>query len=273
MSLEAYATAVDLPSKGLLYDGKIPEGKVWILPMSTREEKMMAGGKASRESYEFIDNLIRACVRVKDPVGAYAALPCDPSDLLIDDRVFLLIMIRVASYGPEYNWQTSCPECRRSFNGKTMLPADLNFKEFSADFSEPIPLVLPRSKVKVSLRLLRGKDEREISKYSRVYQNKIGGSGNSAYTYTIARHIAKLELPNGTSYDAEDKVGSAEIIAFAEDMLSMDSLALQQTVEENGCGTNMKLDTFCSNCDREIHIDMPFTEEFFRPKYGTARST
>ena len=86
-----------LPSMGLLNEG-LDNGEVVIRNMTTAEEKMLLGS-----TQDAFDNILKACiVEPKD---------LDLDELCSSDKHFLLMKLRIISYGSDYFVGYKCPSC------------------------------------------------------------------------------------------------------------------------------------------------------------------
>ena len=245
-----------LPSKGLLYDGRVPDGLVEYHPMTAKEEKYLAGG--FKDGNAIIDAIIRSCV---------PSLTVPVDDLLIGDKFFMMLVIRASSYGSSYGMEIKCPNCDKKFRHEI----DLGFSEGSdedAAFSikvlddgakEPFEVTLPKCKDTVQFRLLRGSDEKSIAKQiDREMQHRNKKEGNPAYIYRLARHIVSV---NGEELDPK------QAREYIEELIGLDSAVLRQEIDNVDVGVDTTFSTDCLYCNEEFEGVLAMGPEFFRPKY------
>lgn len=260
---KAMATKVILPTRGLLYDGLIPGGEVTLTPMTTREEEVLssAGGKPLAKIQMMIDQ----CVTLPDACNEIIPGSNPPKkrftlmDLTVADRFYLLIGIRILSFGGTYKFRHKCGDCKAKFWHELEL-GELDYKDFDegADVVEPFQIALPHCGALVDFRLLRGKDEIAVDKYAdRELKRGPTHGKNPAYTYQLARHIVRI---NGDDVD----ILAAKRFVEAP-LVSGDSLALSNAVQKADCGYNLDLEFDCPKCDEMILTPMPWSAEFFRP--------
>ena len=238
------AQKVQLPSRGYLYDGKMPDGWVDIRPMTTREESLLVSPKGDR--YVLLNKVLDACLLTKDVPMA---------DLVSGDRLYLLFAIRQLTYGGSYSVQLACRSCQGPVRLTLEFPKDLSLRALEPTDREPFEVQLPVSGHKVGLRLLRTKDETEILRYA-SRPSALSSEGDPSYIYRLARHIATID---GAVVDP------TAAMALVERLAGRDSLAIRLAVEQHDCGPDLMLDTVCSRCGSQVKEMMPLTEEFFRP--------
>jgi hypothetical protein len=250
MAKNDFQDEVVLPSGGTFYPaGLIPGGTVVIRMMTTQEEKLLSGGRGSgaRMISQLLDRVI---VR---PEGLKS------TDLLLADRLFLLIKLRILTFGSNYGFKVTCSSCETNTRHEVSL-ADQQVKMLPTGVVEPFEVTLPQCGERVYLRFLRGYDEEFVS--SLVKKNaelgRGGVVGDPAYLPNMARTI------HHTDSIGEDDF--PEKLKFVQELYSPDSLAMTQALEEYDFGVDMKHDITCPVCGATSEIALPFSEEFFRPK-------
>lgn len=283
---------VDLPSQGLLYGPAFKSGQVIVAPMSTREEKMLASG----QSQGIVDMLIERCVFT----DTGEPMPMSANDFLIGDRLFLMMAVRAVSFGQDYTFQMKC-DCGQEFQHTTKIPDDLNPVYLDDDFQEPFEVELPYTAkakgidrpVKLSLRLLRGSDEKAITKFAEGQYEKIDVSveGDPSYTYRMLRHIVSMEIPKLQTEDnpsaeperlynpefyraaegeeemrpAQKRKVLARMTEAYENLLARDTQIVRDALSDNDCGVNTEIQYSCPKCRQTNRTMLPMKIEFFRP--------
>ena len=248
----AYQTVVELPSRGFLYGEKLPDGKVSIRTMTTNEEKFIYSGKGSIP--EKMNTLLLRCCQL--PQGF------NPGELLVSDRLFLLIKIRLASFpGIPYSFHVQCENdnCGEQFSHTCDL-VELPVEYLDEAKEEPFTVDLPVCGRQVGFRMLRGKDETQIYSYAKRQKLKKNKSKmeDETYTYALARRIVSID---------GNEIDQATALTFLENnFVSADSLALKKAIEKEDCGVNTDLAVECPECGFLFEKDMPFTKEFLRPE-------
>lgn len=291
-SRAAAGSKVDLPSQGILYGEAFRSGQVIVAPMSTREEKMLASG----QSQGLVDMLIERCVFT----DTGAPLPMGANDFLVGDRLFLMMAVRAVSFGQDYTFQMKC-DCGQEFQHTTKIPDDLATVFLDDDFREPFEVELPYTAktkgidrpVKLTLRLLRGSDEKAITKFAEGQYEKVDvmSEGDPAYTYRMLRHIVSMEIPKQATEEnpapeperlynpdfyrpAEGEeemrpVQKRKIIARMteayENLLARDTQLVRDALSDNDCGVNTEIQYACPKCKQSSKTLLPMKIEFFRP--------
>lgn len=251
---EAYLKEVQLPSLGKLYGGEIPEGYVTIEPMGTKEEKLFSAG--AQTGIQVISKIFDSCV----------SCPVDHQELVLGDRMFLLLQIRAVSYGREYEYPFKCDECTKKSYGLIDLdnmplrhPKDDN-KEDPSKFVVKLPVLGNE----LGLRLLIGRDEESIQRYVQQMTARTRGRGSDVeYIYRLARRIDTID---------GQQVGIREAMEFVETIKGEDSLHLRDEISDHDVGPELEVEPTCSHCGfPNGPFAMPFDSEFFRPRRRRSR--
>lgn len=244
-----------VPSRGVLYEGQLPDGKVSYHPMTATEEKLLAGG--SRGGVSVIDSILKSCM---------PDLPMPVDDLLTNDKYFILLVLRAQSYGSIYKFPVKCEGCEKKF----VHEVNLGFSDeegtedtflvnvLSDDTVEPFEVKLPSSGDVLKFRLLRGKDEKAIQRFAESAASKGKQAGDPSYIYRLSRHIVAI--------NDNSELTSFEIQDYVSNMIGMDSNALRNAIEKADCGVDTTVKAICPLCDEENEFSLPMTPEFFRPR-------
>jgi len=233
---------VELPSLGKFYGDKLLGGKVVIRPITVQEEKLMV---SARDRVGVIDKVLDRCLVTR-------ALSVD--DYLMTDKFFLVLNLRTLSYGPDYTFLMTCISCKNEFKHHVRLPEGLRKKVASDDDVEPFEVHLPVSNKTLTCRFLRGHDEKAVDQY--VKSTDVVSEGDPAYAYRLSCGIVTI--------DGQDP-GLMQKLAFCENMLGKDSLALRTEFEKRQTGIDLRTTAICPACQYENTTLIEFTTEFFRP--------
>jgi len=236
---------VQLPSRGVLYEGKLPEGKIVLRPLTTAEESILYS--PSGDGVTKISNIINSCIVSKD-------LP--PEDLLLIDRFFILIDLRTRSFGPFYDVPLKCQFCDAQTKSRLDIREELEVKYMEDGLEEPFDVKLPICGDTLQFRLLRGKDELSIARYSKRIRMQSVDVGDPSYQYRLATQIVGV---NGKELE---RLGKEQYVKRL-DMGDTNAFRLEVEKVEGGVDTTILLD--CRNCGATNQMEMPFTIEFFRP--------
>ena len=236
---------IDLPSEGRVYgkDSPISNGKIEIKYMTAKEEDILTSQNLIKKGL-VIDKLLNSLIVTKGVTT---------DDLLIGDKNAVMVAARILAYGGQYNAEIMNPETsqRQPF---TFDLTECQFKELpdNVDYSEnSFELDLPISKVKITFKLLTGKEENEIADDLKSLK-KIG---QSAEVTTRLKRII-------TSVDGNDN--KSLVSNFVDNMLSKESYILRDEVNRINPDINLKQTIDLGGEETEVAI--PMTVEFFWPK-------
>ena len=238
---------VDLPSEGKLYgeDSPLSGGKIELKYMTAKEEDILTSQNLIKKGL-VIDKLIDSLI-VTQGITA--------QDLFIGDKNAVMVAARILAYGGDYTVEVSNPTTGETIQNTFDL-TQCEFKELpkDVDYSKnEFELELPVTKIKISYRLLTGKDENAITNELKSLQ-KIGQ--NAEVTTRLKRVITSV---NGDT--------SASVISnFVDNMLSKESLFLRDEVQRINPDINLKQEIEFGGESTEV--DIPMTVEFFWPKAG-----
>lgn len=237
----------ELPSNGLLYEGKIPS-TITLRCMTTFEEKMRLGSGSFATS---MIRILNACILDED---------VDAGELTDNDFWFLLYKLRTISYGENYNMSFECPnpDCGKVVDTTINLD-DLEVLKLDAKYTEPREIVLPYSKDKLGIRYLRAKEVDELSREAeKITQNSPDYYGDPMYQLEMEHRIATI---NGEVPSTLDKKN------YVANMIGMDSAYFHQKVDEPTHGLLTTVTVHCPFCNSDHQVNVPMTSEFFRPTF------
>lgn len=240
------AVLATLPSKGLFYDKTIVlDDCVELIPMSAREEKLLAGASGPNVT-EVINLLLERCLVTK----------IDPKDLLATDSYYLLLQLRANSYGEDYTFPITCYGCNTYHKYTIKIPGDLELTESSPKDKEPFDCKLPKSGLMVQFRLLRNKDMMDIQRYTDM-ENKRGLNsldGDPGYLYRYAKHLVSVE---------GRKLDILTAVSFIEKLPAKDLKTLSKAIAKKTPGVSSLITVNCIKCDKELSAVLPSSAEFF----------
>lgn len=244
---ESYLKEVQLPSRGKLYNGEIPDGMIALEPLGTREEKLFSAG--SNSGSLIINKIFDACV----------TSPVNHQKLILGDRLFVLLQLRSITYGRQYDYSFQCDNCKKKSyahldldNLPVRLPDDV-------DDPTKFDVKLPLLGNTVTLRLLTGEDEEKITRYvNQIAAKSRGQAADTEYIYRLAR---RFEAVDG------EAVGIREAMELVEKLKGQDSLAIRDAIDDHDIGPDISVTPTCQNCGYESEaFTMPMDSEFFRPR-------
>lgn len=244
-------TDYTLPSRGVLYEDRLPGGKVQVRQMSGKQQALLltqGGGTIGK-----IDAIIDTCCKL--PAGI------THKELLLTDRFAILLMLRTKSFGPEYSFKWRC-RCTAWQQATVNVVEEMNEKAGTPDLKEPIEITL--SDCTVQARFLRGVDEETVMRNSKRMQMQSQDNQDPSYLHRLAMQLV--------SRDGEEFKNQIERLRFVENISASDLLALEDAVTEAETGIDTRLYLDCATCGTTNELGMPLTAEFFRPRSAGGRS-
>lgn len=238
---------IELPSMGRFYDGTDgpTDGKLHIRAMTGEEEQILATPRFVRKG-QAINMIFSRCIRES----------FKPENLLSVDRTFILIYLRGISYGSEYEVEVKDPESDRKFS--TVIDLDgLPKDSCPLDYGPHLEDVLPKTGLKFTYRLSRGKDENELQEYR---ERRLKQFGDAATDDTLIFRSAQLveSIANITN--------KTEIQVLLKNLPIQDLSYLRSVVNEPPFGVDTRVTIVSPLTSEEFEIDLPLEAAFFFPR-------
>ena len=238
---------IELPSEGKLYskDSPLKSGKIELKYMTAKEEDILTSQNLIKKGV-VVDKLLNSLI-VTEGITS--------EDLVVGDKNAVMIAARILAYGGEYKVEVTNPKTGEAFP-YTFDLTSCEFKELpeDVDYSENnFELELPITKVKITFKLLTGRDEAAIADELKSLQ-KIGQQAE------VTTRLKKVI----TSINGDDT--KSIVNNFVDNMLSKESLFLRDEIAR----INPDID-LSQEIDLEgetVSLDIPMTVEFFWPKAG-----
>ena len=217
-------TLADLPSKGRFYTGF--KG-VQVSPLLFEDEQRILLSK--NKNINPVNEIISKCIT-----------GINLNDLLIMDKLYLLLKIKEISYGPEYKFETTCPKC--GFRAETSLDVSKNLPitYVSDEISDPREITLPVLKAKVGVRFPRVVDEQ--------YLSDIDIALNNLYRFVVSIN------------DNKDPVFIAKAL---KKMNIRDLKTISMSIHRNDLGVDARFIFECPECKYNAPLGVPFDANFF----------
>lgn len=239
--------SLPLPSRGLLYGGKMPGGLV-------QQRKMMSGEMARLQTQggnvlEKIEAIVNACTRLPDGINA--------KELLLTDSFFLMLALRTRTFGPEYKFTFRCQFCGAIEKAEVNVVEDLDEKVGDEDLVEPLEVPLPDAGCVVSGRFLRMSDQDLITKYTKRVRLTSTDHTDPAYQYRLALTLVAL--------DGEPFSDLLKKQDFVKGLTASDCLKYERTLIKRESGVDIRIHPECGTCGASNEMALPFDAEFFRP--------
>jgi len=238
---------IKLPSLGIFYDNKNgpSDGICHLRPMTGEEEQILATPRYVRKGHA-IDLIFQRCMKEHFHTDSF----------LSQDRTYMLIFLRLISYGHEYAVEVKCPDCEKKFN------TDIDLNQLSVnycppDFRPPLSDTLPKSNYKINYRLPRGKEENLIQEYRDKNLKMWGDSGtDESLIYRTAMLIDDIE-------GLKDK---QELMILLKKLPIQDVAHIRNLTTEPPFGVDTRSEIICPRCLRDFEVDLPFEANFFFPR-------
>jgi rubrerythrin len=245
---------VSLPSQGKypvghpLHDKKTIE----IRFMTAKEEDILASQTLIKNGLA-IDRMLQSLIVDKN---------IDVDDLLVGDKNALTIAARVSGYGKDYSVKITCPSCGSSekfsfdLNEQKTNSLHENLKEddqVKETDNGTFLVTLPTSKYEVEVKLLTGKDEKELAK---IYEQRRKSKKQEATT-TEQLKLIIVSVMNNTNKN--------EMANFIENMPAKDSRYLREVYTRLVPNVDLTQEYTCDSCGYTGDMEVPITVGFFWP--------
>ena len=243
---------IDLPSKGYFYPEGHPlsSGKIELKYMTAKEEDILASQTLIKQGV-VIDKLLQSLIVTK----------VNYNEILTMDKNAIFIAARILAYGKEYEVEITCPSCGE----KSKQVIDLQmFEEKVIDWShftkgqQTYNFTLPIGKQQLELKFLTHGDEKQIEEDMKQVKRLNKATGIEGDLTTRLKHLI-------ISVDGDKS--RAAINKLVDNMLSRDSLALRQFMNEFSPDIDTTFTFVCPSCGHEqTNMSMPITVQFFWPR-------
>lgn len=236
---------IQLPTNGLLYqdcdDSDIKTGMIKLKPMSLADEEIISNQTYIKNGSVFrklLDNCITSNINARE--------------LTPYDTYYLLYALRRITYGEDYKFEITCPNCGKKFD-YSLNVSDMSFEELKPeDNVKPIVTIkLPVSKFTVTIKMTTLGTDEEIARLSRV-----SDAGETILGY-VARTEALLDQ-NG------DPISPDDYVDFYEALPGRDRAEITKAFEKIDDLKIPEVTVTCPKCGEETEMQVPFNKEFFR---------
>jgi hypothetical protein len=243
---------VELPSQGRFY----PEGHplcgvdtIEIRHMTAKEEDMLTSRTLLKKGIA-LDRVIRSLIIDKS---------INPDTLLVGDRNAIIIATRSAGYGNDYDTKVTCPACgtvqqysfdlnaAEIYNGGPAANMEVTDNE-----NGTFDVVLPKTEITVTFRLLTGADEKrfldglEIDRKQKQDRN-------------VTRQLRNIIV-------AVNNNDSSEAISYlVNNIPSIDSRYLRSAYRLSTPDIDLTQNFICEECNHEVDLEVPLSADFFWP--------
>jgi hypothetical protein len=242
-----YVHTVTLPTRAKIYNEAygIPED-ITLRAISTKEEKVLYGSSGDKA----LDRVIKACIVEPKAINL--------DHLVAADKHYLLMQLRIHTYGADYHVEYKCPNCGETHEYEVDL-SEQPVHELAEDFEEPIKFKLPVNGDELTVKMLRGTDLEEIEKRAkRLKKGAKAIDGDITYILRMARYIQTI---NG------EEMGDVERQGYVESLHGKDSAYFWHQINKIKLGYDPEVEETCKGCQEDITFILPMTVEFFRPRF------
>ena len=235
-----------------------------VRKLKVKEANMLADAAGIRRGTT-IDEILRSVwLGCTDP-GPYQPRPdggLDWSKVLICDRFFTVVQVRIATYGPDYAFPVQCTAqtCREKFEWELDLN-ELDFKKVPdasiAKFAagNRFETIIPSTGRRVTFKLQTGEDEAKAAKLARGRREEI-------MTMALAARIVEV-----------DGVHNNDKLRFLDNLDMDDSVALIDQMDAADGGLETSVEVECPACGNVMEVAVPFGRDFWLPSKRRPHST
>ena len=235
---------VKLPSNGIPYkdlDDGLANGEITIRPMSLADEEIL-GNKTYSKNGTIFSKLLDSCI-VND-VNVKKLIPYDV--------FYLLYYLRKITYGEDYKFEITCPECGKKYE-KTIDISEVEWEEIEDKAVRGVKTIkLPVSKFTLTIEAPTLGNEEEVVKISKKFED----SSDTILNYVV--RTRELLDDNGEPVNPDDYAD------FFEALPGKDRAEITKVFEKIEDLTVPVVKMSCPKCSAEDEASIPFTKDFFR---------
>jgi len=234
---------IELPTKGKLYQDSDNEnlrnGIVRVRPMSLADEETITNQSYIKNGTVFT-HLLENCI-VDD---------IDVKKLVPYDVYYLLYTLRKITYGEDYRFEVTCPECGKKYIREIDI-SDVEWEtlEEVEDFTKTIKL--PVSKYTVVIEAASLGNEEEVNRLG-----KTSDTGEVILGY-VARTREILD-------DEGNPVNPKDFIDFYTALPGRDRSEISKNFKKIDDLKIPTVELICPKCGKEDEATIPFEKDFFR---------
>lgn len=242
---------IELPSTGKLYPPGHPlvSGRLEIKYPTAREEDILTSKNLIQKGV-VIDKFIESLIVDK-------SIKLD--DLLLGDKNAIIIAARILAYGKDYEVEIKCPSCDVKHTEKLDIsmiePKEVKILSKLKQGQNQFQFTLPASKRTVVFKTLTHFDERmiemELKNLKKFNKKGIDHEVTTRLRYAIISIDGEIE----------------NLKSIVESMLSIDSKALRDYLNEITPDIDLNFNYECEECGHEERIGVPLGVNFFWPTW------
>jgi len=224
---ESVEMAVIPPSKCKFYTLEDPNKSITIKPLTFEDEKVLS---KTKQSQNIVNVLLERCI-------SNISVP----QLLIMDKIYLLLKIREVSFGDEIQSIDLCKNCHYE-NTLTFYISQLKVNSLPDDFEIPVSVDLPTLNKTAKVRYPRVSDEEHLLDSGRMFDNlwrfveEIDGNSKKSIIHKVIQKLPAKDLN-----------------------------IILKTAFGTDYGIQTKGQYECDNCGELNSVEVSVTEDFFSP--------
>lgn len=215
---------VELPSKGKFYKNFVG---VKVIPLLFEDEQKILLTK--NKNLNIVNEIISKC-----------CIGVNINDLLLQDKVFLILKIREISYGSDYGFSLICPGCSNDIKSNIDLQSSLPIQYVDDSLEDPRTIMLPDLNVECKIRMPRVSDEISLRDIENMHKN-------------MYRFIVSLN-------NIEDPVFISKALSR---MKTRDKKKIYQEINNPIFGIQTSFMFECPVCKYSSKMELPFDSNFF----------
>lgn len=224
--------------------------------LTVHEAEMLADRKAARAG-EVVSNILSAVWGGMTNAGPYEIADGNSipwGSLLVADRFYCVMMVRVATYGSDFEFKLPCSNCQEPINwcvDLQELPVREVPEESLVTFSKGNRFSTDLHGTKVWFRLVDGALEAKLQRAMKGTKNRM--------TVLLSNRILEVE-------------GVKNKVRWIRDLPMASGLALLDAFDEADGGIDTDIEIECDSCGAILPVALPFDRaEFWLPS-KTART-
>lgn len=237
---------VTLPSLGKVYNKEI-NPNVSLRSMTTADEMKRLGN--SERPLQQMSSIIEDCLVDKPGIPVY--------DMILGDYTYLLMRLRIVTYGTKYTMNSICPFCGNA-ETETVDLDDLFVLQYNENIEKYREVDLPISQNHIVLRMQTPRMMDDIDAQIKDAKRYMPKDVDSAFLFTLKNSVHSVD---GEVLDATRKE------QYLKSLPMGDTNVLQQYIERlnNAIGFDSRIIAQCESCGMSFTSNFYITNEFFRP--------
>lgn len=224
-----------------------------IRGLKTKDADVLAASKGKKKA-EAINQILTSCWETTSDPGPYAFTGTPIWDQTLQgDRQYILLQVRKATHGAEYEFRAQCPQdaCKARFDWVLKLD-ELPIREMHDEDRDQFRKenkfeAVAGNGQKVWYRLPCGEDEKRAAKLQSQHRDSL---------VTLALRMRIVEV---------DGLDVSKIRSFVNELELRHATELLEDFQAHDCGVDTEVEVECPDCYSLFDVDLPFDQNFFFP--------